>query len=113
MADYKETTVSGTQYVRCHTVTILNPLDGVKAANFSEETVINLADRQIKEGAGGFQLPFTEDTAATEFPLLNPETGAPTGQTMTYTDLYVALYSLYIFGALARDEAAAEPTPEP
>lgn len=36
MADYKETTVSGTQYVRCHTVTILNPLGGVKAANFSE-----------------------------------------------------------------------------
>lgn len=109
MPDYKETTVTGTQYVRCNTVTILNPLGGVRAANFSEETVINLGEnRQIKEGSGGFQIPFVAENAMTEFDLLNPETGEPTGQKMKYIDMYVALYSLYITGALARDAAVAQ-----
>lgn len=111
MADYKESTVSGTQYVRCHTVYLMNPLGGLKAANFMEETIINLANQQIRKDVGGFQLPLTTENAASTFPLLNPVTGEATGQTMSYQDLYAALYSLYIAGALARD-AALEPPQE-
>jgi len=50
-----------------------------------------------------------------EFPLRNPATNEIIeGQTMTYQDLYVGLYSLYWYLALERDaQVAANPeTPE-
>lgn len=49
-----------------------------------------------------------------EFPLRNPATNEIIeGQTMTYQDLYVGLFSLYWHLALERDAAAANPeTPE-
>ena len=111
---YKETEVTGASYTRSNQITIANPLEGVKAINYTEEQVINLSDgEQILRSVGGFQEPFTVENANTEFPLLNPQTGEPLGQDMTYQGLYVSLYSLYMFLAKRRDEAAVAPAPEP
>ena len=114
MANYQETEVTGTVYVRSNQIIVANPLEGVRAISYMEEQVINLSDgEQIVRSAGGFQEPFTPENAGTVFPLVNPQTGEPLGQDMTYTGLYVALYSLYMFLAKRRDEAAAAPKPEP
>lgn len=102
--NYQETTLSGTSYIRSNSVQVANPLTGVKAISFMEEQVINLdGGEQIIRPQGGFQEPFTADNLLTEFALINPETGAPLGSTMTYQGLYVALYSLYFALATKRD----------
>lgn len=107
MANYKESTVSGTSYIRSHSVSVANPLNGVKAINFYEEQVINFADgEQMFKPFGGFQEPLTAENAVTEFALVNPVTGQDSGVKMTYQDLYVALYSLYVALAAKRDAGA-------
>ena len=119
MPDYKETTVTGTAYIRANQVVVANPLEGVKAVSYYEEQVVNLEDDQIIRPQGGIQEPFTQDNASEEFDLVDPVDGTPLGMTMEYKDLYVALHSLYLHLAAKRDAAATtaavppvEPTPE-
>jgi hypothetical protein len=107
MPNYKQTTLAGTAYTRASSVAVANPLTGVKAINFFEEQVVNLGDEVMLRPQGGFQEPFTTENATTEFPLVNPETGEPIGQTATYMDLYVTLHSLYLHLAQRRDAALA------
>ncbi len=109
MTDYKQTTLAGTAYTRANAVTVANPLTGVKAINFFEEQVVNLGDEVMLRPQGGFQEPFTDDNAGTEFPLLNPQDSTPLGATATYTELYVMLHSLYLHLAKRRDEALQTP----
>ena len=106
MADYKETTLAGTAYTRANGITIANPLTGVKAINFSEEQVINLGNETIIRPQGGFQEPFTQDNAGTEFPLVNPLDGTPLGMNASYAEVHVMLHSLYFYLAQKRDAAA-------
>lgn len=49
MADYQETTLSGTAYTRASQVVIANPLNGVKAVSFMEEQVVNLCDEPVQQ----------------------------------------------------------------
>jgi hypothetical protein len=100
MADYKETSMNGNAWQRCKSVTIGNPLSGEKFAFFAEERVINLPDGLIFRPLEGCGKKFLADGV---FPLLDPTTNLPTGASMTHTDLYVALYSLYMQTAMERD----------
>ena len=50
-------------------------------------------------------LPFDLEA---DFPLLDPVTGMPTGQTMTNAGLYQALFSLYMQTATRRDVKTPE-----
>ena len=116
MADYKQTTLAGTAYTRAVSVTVANPLTGVKAINFFEEQVVNLGAEVLMRPQGGFQEAFTTENANSEFEMLNPETGEPLGQTATYAQLYGMLHSLYLHLAVRRDAAALaalEPVVEP
>lgn len=112
MADYRETSIAGTSYTRGHSLYFENPANSNPSLLIREETVINLADRTIYEPAGEIRKVVTD--LSVEFPLRNPATNEIIeGQTMTYQDLYVGLYSLYWYLALERDAAAANPeTPE-
>lgn len=107
MANYQQTTLSGTAYTRASQVVIANPLNGVKAVSFMEEQVVNLGDEQLIRPQGGIQEPFTAENIGTEFPLLNPLDSTPVGLSMTYEQVYVALHSLYFHVAKKRDEAKA------
>lgn len=108
MANYKETTLAGTSYVRSDTVTINNGIES-KSITFNETEVINLDNGETSSrSAGSVSEAFNPENALTEISLLNPETGADTGATMTYQDLYVAIYSLYFKLALERDAFEAE-----
>ena len=113
--NYKETTLSGTSWTRCRTVVITNPLAGTgpidpstnapfgPTANFHEEKVISIDGKQTTVDAGSCRKAF--DPAAT-IPLLNPETGEPTGATVTHAELYAILFSLYMQTAVERDGAS-------
>jgi len=102
MPDYKESSLSGVQWQRCKTVTIDNPLVGGKSVVFHEERVISLDGQNLRQPIGACSKAFSSDG---EFPILDPSTNLPTGQTMTHAELYSVLYSLYMQTALERDAA--------
>lgn len=104
MPNYHESTVTGTSWQRCHTVTIRNPLDGAKKIEFAEERVIALDGEDMRTWVVGCERLFVPGE---QFKILNPETNQPTGQVMTHAQLYQALYSLYMQTALERDAATA------
>lgn len=112
MSDYRETSIVGTSYTRGRSMYFENPHLSVPSLLVREETVINLADRVITEHAG--EIRKVVDDLSVEFPIRNPATNEIIeGQTMTYQDLYVGLFSLYWKLALERDaEIAAQEIPE-
>ena len=102
MSEYKETTVVGTSYTRGRSLYLENPRNQPPSILIREETVTTLADRVITEPAGEI-LKVVEDLTV-EFPLRNPATNAVIpGQSMTYQELYLGLFSLYWHLALERD----------
>lgn len=110
MANYNETTVAGSSYQRAWRVDIENGMTA-KSLRFHEEKIVVLDDgTTINNRLGSVQENY-DPTAngSTEFAVLNPLDGTDTGVTMTYNELYTALYSLYIKLATDRDNAAAAP----
>ena len=110
--NYKQTTISGTSWTRCRTVTITNPLPGHgpvqgitgveqgPTAFFQEEKVVSIDGVQSTSDTGSCRKAF--DPVAT-IPMLNPETGEATGATVTHAELYAILFSLYMQTAVERD----------
>ena len=109
MPDYNETTVAGKQWQRCHQIRIENPLGGTPSVHLSEQKIVLLDGARYDQSVGGMDITF--DPAA-EIPLLNPADGTPLGATMTQGQIHVALWSLYMQAAAARDIANAPPAPE-
>lgn len=113
MPNYNESTLAGTSWQRCKAMYISNPLDpqpGLDGkimgayASFDEEQVVLLdTGEKFKRSVGSFAVEF--DPVSGQFPVLNPETGVPTGSTITHQELYAILYSLYIDSATKRDLA--------
>ena len=106
MTNYKETTISGTSYVRAREVTVHNALGGYKGIMYAEEHVSVFGDKIMSENVGSIHQPFTAENAGTAFPLLNPETNEEIGVTATYQDVYTLLFSLYYHLAAIRDAAS-------
>ena len=94
--NYKETAVTGSEYLRSDRVTISNPLDGEgdKAITYEMQKLMTIGTEKIIRPAGQLRAVFNADTALTAFPLRNPETDALIGSNSTYQDMYVLLYSL-------------------
>ena len=106
MSNYRETTASGTSYVRAHTV-VLNNQPNYKGIEFVEEKLTTLGDGDvIRQGVGSIRESLTDENLGTAFAILNPATGEDTGTTSTYSDVYVLIHSLYMALATARDEEA-------
>lgn len=107
MSNYNETNILGTKYRRAYQVTMQNGLNKEKYVRFAEEDVILVEGDTIHQQAGGISEPFTEENSATSVPLLNPEDGSPLGGSITYQEIYVAIYSLYLHLASIRDAEQA------
>ena len=125
MKKYSEKQV--TSYTRAKIIHIENPLDATPTIDFHEEEVLTTTV-QVLDPDGNPQ-PVTSDfpmgsagsivtemfdpqtNANEEFQLLNSETGDSLG-TMTYQEIQVALYSLYIHCATKRDNATPGSTLE-
>ena len=102
MPDYKESSVAGSTWQRCHTVTISNQTGQVPSIIFQEERVIALDGEDIHQFVDGCTKLFDQEAT---FPLLDQVTNLPTGQVMTHAEFYAILYSLYMQTALERDAA--------
>ena len=105
MANYKEQSEAGQSWQRAHHVAISNKFGELPVVTFAEETAALLS------GAGFFSkqlggLTKTISNFGESFPLVNPVTGTPTGQTMTYFEMQQAIYSAYIYEAANRDATA-------
>lgn len=112
MADYKETTVSGTAWQRAQMIIISNHLGQVPSVTYQEEEIVALDTGNIQRPLGslGYQID-----PLGEIELVDTETLLPTGETIPVALVHQALFSDYVNRAKARDEAAnapVEPAPE-
>ena len=100
--NYRESDVIGVTWQRCHRIDIRNPYEEPKFAVFLEEEITDLGNGKIvKSPAGQILADFTDPTTVVN--LINPLTGAPLNETVTYQDIYVILHSLYLQLATERD----------
>lgn len=106
MANYKETTGSGSVWTRANRAMILNPLEAniPKQISFFEETVAQFNDTIIKSDSGYVSAYYSPNGL---IELRDPATGEKTGETIVQSKVYQALYSLYLAAAEDRDTNAA------
>ena len=110
MADYNETTVTGSAWQRCKQVVVDNRRGVTPSIRFDEERVTALSDGDtVHRALGALTVPF-EPQAVVE--LRDPATGEVTGETITHAEIYAILYSAYLGTARARDAAANPPEQE-
>lgn len=94
-----------TTYVRPYQTVSLGPLGGPNSMVISEETIVILPDQSvltIPTTTAPLQATITDPNQA--FDIVNPVTGDVTG-TMTFAQLKVQMYSLYLYLASIRDQA--------
>lgn len=103
MANYKESNISGTKWVRSNVIIIQNPeeIDG-KGIIFQEEEKMVLGDgTTISNPYGpGLRAKFNPSN---QIEMLDPATGLPTGQYVSEYVVYQALFSKYFAMAVQRD----------
>jgi hypothetical protein len=105
MANYQETALTGTSHTRCCEIRIFNPYAATPSIAFVEQRLTALSDSKVITERGDILAP-TYD-AAKVIPLRDTTTGALTGATTTFGDVYNILYSAYIAEAEARDAESA------
>ena len=104
--NYNEVDVEGKSYLRAFEVNIANPLVGEKSIRFSEEEVITLNGRELQPiFKGNLIQPFNYANTHTQFAVVDPITGVPTGEMKTYGEMYAMLHSLYFHLVKERDNA--------
>ncbi len=108
--DYKETTLTGSQWQRCNRITIDNPYNATPQITMHEEMMTVLGEKRFQEPAGAVYVTF-DPSAVIE--LLDPATGETLGASMTQGQIHVALWSLYMTSVFARDAAPVDPAPQP
>ena len=112
---YKVTTESGQSYRRVGRLTIINPDNAAPTIHFDEEDCLVRQGKPSVKSPPGSQNPFAKMVDPnTVVPLVNPDTGLPTGQTTTYGAIYVQLWSVWAARAKVRDaleeaQAAMDP----
>lgn len=86
--------VAGESYIRCPQVVIDNRLGHAPTIAFSRERIIGLADGvTVTQPMSPREVAFDPAAAV---PVLDPETGEPTGKTVTQGDLYALIYSVFV-----------------
>lgn len=101
--EYKANTIAGQEYHRFSRIVIDNPKGMVPNVMCVEQSVLTLEGRpDVIRDVGNLGFAFDANES---FPLVNPDTGAPTGQTMTGAEVYVAIWSLIMKKAEERDAA--------
>ena len=89
-----ETPLSGQQYRRCNQIVIDNRLGQAPTITFHQETVIGLAGGQVMHAP--MQPQILAFDPSHEIAIINPETGADTGDTITQAEIYALVYSAFV-----------------
>ena len=98
--NYRDQTETGTSWRRCHEVHIYNQLGGTPSIRMDEQDVFSAGAQQMTTYRNYITTEFDPEKAV---PLLDPDTGLPTGEVMTHAEMYRALYSIYMAAAADRD----------
>lgn len=110
MANYKETTAEGTVWRRAKQVNISNYLEDIpKPIVFMEEDVAVIGQQKFYTNRGTVQTTYDPEYLIN---LRDPETGEKTGVVVKQSMIYLALYSLYLDCAEARDAEQDAPPPQ-
>ena len=110
MSNYRESETSAVSWRRAFSGVIHNPLPGAGVARieFTEQDVVSANGRVLSANqVFDFEPVSIQFDPAGVIELRDPEGGDRTGEIMTHQQLRQALYSLYMAGALGRDERAA------
>lgn len=108
MPDYKESTITGAAWQRCHEIVVSNTRNSVPRLQFFEERVIALeGGGEIRQPLGAMEVGFDP---ARVIALHDPATGLPTGEVSTYGAAHALLYSAYMSAATERDADLPAPT---
>lgn len=86
--------LAGESYVRCQQVVIDNRLGRAPSVTFHRQRVIGTDGGAVAQQPLAPR-PLAFDPAA-EVPLIDPETGAEIGQTITHAEIYTAIYSAFV-----------------
>lgn len=97
---YKEKQITGTEFKRAASIIINNNIEDSPVVTFVEEKAIVIDGQTIQTPCENLVKKITDFTQS--IPLLHPETGNVIG-TVTFAEIYAALYSAYIFYANERD----------
>lgn len=110
MANYKETKAEGTVWRRAKQVNVSNYLEDIpKPIVFMEEDVAVIGEEQFHTNRGSVQTVYDPEYLIN---LRDPETGEKTGVVVKQSMIYLALYSLYLDCAEARDNEQLAPPPQ-
>lgn len=97
--------LSGESYARCHQVVVDNRLGAQPRITFAQERIAEVGSQTLHVPLPPATMDF--DPGAI-IPLLDPDTGEPTGASMTQAEAYVLLYSAYVAAATASPEPEEE-----
>lgn len=104
MANYKESSLSGSEHTRCCEVHIINPFQETPMITFVEQKVTILSDGKIlTEKGDSITVPFDPSKVIKEFDVIN---GQQLEATVSYFDLYKDICSAYMAAAIERDTNA-------
>jgi len=98
--NYNQTQISGQSWQRAKKITIQNELNQLPFFEFEEEKIVIVDNDVISKPCGVLAFDVVDTDS---FDLLNPQTGEPSGQTMTMAQLRLILTSLYLHKAQERD----------
>ena len=103
--NYNETNVSGQSWNRCFKIEITNPYNGQQECKLFEEEIFSVGDKNVSTLT---RILSPQIDMSSVINLINPMTGEPIGASITHQDLYIALFSLYINTAKAKDAGDAQ-----
>lgn len=110
LTKYSQSSITGESWVRAKRIVIDNPNDDSKMIRFIEEMLINIDGRIIAEDLGSLRMDITDEDMGKEITIIDPTTGEPTGQRITYQELYGILFSAYLEQAALRDSQSPDTT---
>jgi hypothetical protein len=102
MPNYKEETLTGSQWQRCNSILIENNYGATPKISMSEETITVVGNNAYSTPAGILQFNFASDE---EIQIIDVVNDTFTGKVVTFAELYATLRSLYNAKAKARDAA--------
>lgn len=100
MSDYKESDIQGKKWNRCYSISIVNTYGQPPFVSVYEESRIKFGDQSIGNPTEYFNIAYNP---AEVIELYDPATGEKTGTSITQSDLYNMLYSVYMNEAVKRD----------
>lgn len=90
--------VDGESYTRCHQIIVDNRLDQPPEVTFAQEQIVTVGGRVLHMPQPAVSMAFAAEAV---IPILDPDTGEPTGASATQAEAYALLYSAYVAAATA------------